>query len=380
MRIRTLDAVRGLAALSVMFFHCYQVYPDRLRFGVSATQLSSWGQPWAWLRYTPLHLLVLGHPAVVVFFVLSGYVLALPFLSGAQPSYLRYLVKRVCRLYVPFAVAIFLSAALFAAIAPAPIPGLGETFTEQSWSHPIGGRDLLAHLAMTGFARDQVLDAPMWSLVHEMRISVIFPLLVMVAALGAAPAIALALACFAACSWGVAALGEESAAGTLLASGTCILFFVAGILLARHADAWQPRLRGLDARLRLLLWGGSLAALLFPGALLAVARLFWTAGAVGVISLCLTSPAAGRALDWAPLQWLGRISYSLYLLHLVVLVSLVYLLHGRVPLPLILLAAPLLSLASADLMFRYVEEPARQLGRRIAAGRSRPVTMAGAIE
>ena len=44
------------------------------------------------------------------------------------------------------------------------------------------------------------------------------------------------------------------------------------------------------------------------------------------------------------------------------------------------MSVPPLSLLSADLMFRYVEEPARQLGRRLAAGRSRPVTMAGAIE
>lgn len=54
MRIRTLDALSVLAALSVLVGHCYGLYPEALRFGVRATALSDWATPWAWLRYTPL--------------------------------------------------------------------------------------------------------------------------------------------------------------------------------------------------------------------------------------------------------------------------------------------------------------------------------------
>ena len=75
-------------------------------------ELSAWAAPWAWLRYTPLRLLVDGEAAVILFFVLSGYVLALPFIAGTQLTYGRYLVKRICRIWLPFAAAILLAAAL----------------------------------------------------------------------------------------------------------------------------------------------------------------------------------------------------------------------------------------------------------------------------
>ncbi len=79
------------------------------------------------------------------------------------------------------------------------------------------------------------------------------------------------------------------------------------------------------------------------------------------------APRARAALRTRPLLFLGRVSYSLYLLHALVLLALLNLLYGRVPLPIILVAAPLLSIGVAALGYRLVEAPAMARGRRVAS-------------
>ena len=102
---------------------------------------------------------------------------------------------------------------------------------------------------------------------------------------------------------------------------------------------------------------------MFPATAPDIARLVWGAGAVGAIMLSLSSINAERALLWRPLQWLGRVSYSLYLTHIIILLTLVHLLDGRVPLPLIVAAVMALSFLCAGLMFRYIEQPSMRAGR-----------------
>ena len=50
-----------------------------------------------------------------------------------------------------------------------------------------------------------------------------------------------------------------------------------------------------------------------------------------LIMLCVAFPKLSLRLSSAPLLWLGDISYSLYLIHAVVLFSIVYLLVGVLP-------------------------------------------------
>jgi peptidoglycan/LPS O-acetylase OafA/YrhL len=66
-----------------------------------------------------------------------------------------------------------------------------------------------------------------------------------------------------------------------------------------------------------------------------------------------------------PCLWAGRVSYSLYLSHVVLLLTLVSVLHQWVSIYVILLAMPLLALALAGLLYRLLEEPAIALGRRL---------------
>jgi len=101
-RLTSLDAVRGIAAFVVILHHCYLAMPDQ--------PLSTFT---ALLSSRPLRVFHNGGAAVIIFFVLSGYVLALPFFSGRQPSYTRYVVKRICRIYIPFAVALCIAVLLY---------------------------------------------------------------------------------------------------------------------------------------------------------------------------------------------------------------------------------------------------------------------------
>ena len=74
-------------------------------------------------------------------------------------------------------------------------------------------------------------------------------------------------------------------------------------------------------------------------------------------------------MDWPPLVFLGRISYSLYLLHLLVLFALVRTASPAVSVYWLLPAALVLSIGLAWLSYRAVELPSIRLGRHLASPR-----------
>jgi peptidoglycan/LPS O-acetylase OafA/YrhL len=80
-RFVELDALRGVAACTVVLHHLAQAY--------------SFESPWY------LRPLVAGHEAVILFFTLSGFVLSLPFWNrGSNGPYGQYLIRRFFRIYV----------------------------------------------------------------------------------------------------------------------------------------------------------------------------------------------------------------------------------------------------------------------------------------
>jgi peptidoglycan/LPS O-acetylase OafA/YrhL len=126
-------------------------------------------------RGAALSVLCDGRSAVLIFFALSGFVLAL-MLSGRRTSYAAFAVKRFCRIYLPYAVAIGVALLLMSLLSNRRIGGTSFWFN-LSWSQPVSAR-LIAHQAfMTG--QLDIVDNPIWSLVHELRVSLIFPLLLL---------------------------------------------------------------------------------------------------------------------------------------------------------------------------------------------------------
>src|SRR5271154_1701910 len=114
LRVRSLDGLRGIAALVVV------VHPSMLTSRVLAAPF--YGQPgghfpafsW-WLTYTPLHLVWAGSEAVVVFFVLSGFVLVR---AAERPGFRwrAYYPSRMLRLYLPVWAALVLGFVLYEAV------------------------------------------------------------------------------------------------------------------------------------------------------------------------------------------------------------------------------------------------------------------------
>jgi peptidoglycan/LPS O-acetylase OafA/YrhL len=86
-----LDSLRGVAALIVVFDHFTRLWRE--------------ASPSTSLRYiSHLPFLENGRSAVIMFFVLSGFVLTMPMLAGKGQVYPVYAVRRICRIYLPYVV------------------------------------------------------------------------------------------------------------------------------------------------------------------------------------------------------------------------------------------------------------------------------------
>lgn len=149
-RIEYLDSLRGLAALSVVVHHCFLLSPVFWAAHSREPILN----PLVWaFTYTPLHLFWDGPEAVTFFFVLSGFVLALPYFGGRAPFYPSYLARRFFRIYVPYIVVVILSSGLLIfSLSKHPMAGTSEWFT-RVWAHPVDFKEYLNLVLMRGARR-----------------------------------------------------------------------------------------------------------------------------------------------------------------------------------------------------------------------------------
>jgi peptidoglycan/LPS O-acetylase OafA/YrhL len=358
-RFETLDSLRGIAAMVVVFDHCAMLFRP-ISDGVPVTFR---GDPMAWLLlHSPLALLIEGRGAVALFFVLSGFVLALPWLNGRQPGYAAFVVRRVCRIWLPYAMAVAVAVLLGTALATYPPPAISQWFDRTNWSEPLTPGVVADYLFMLG--RHDTLDNATWSLVYEMRVSLIFPLLVLpVRRWGLAGAVAtaamLTLLAKLAGMWPAGGY----AAVTVGQSLHWAVLFVLGIATAQQAARLRAWFLAGPAWTEWVVLAG---AAVFLWQYMPYQRDFFLGvGGMLAIVAALLPGRLHRLLQHRRLRALGRISYSLYLVHLLVLLPAAYLLHDIVPLWLIVVLAPPAALVAAWGFNRLVEEPANRLGRRL---------------
>ena len=348
-RLVVLDSLRGLAALSVVACH-YLILLSATPFGRS----TSW-----WLGVPPLSLLRTAYGSVILFFVLSGYVLALNLMGERRPSWLGFAARRFCRIWLPFAATILISFAI-GCISLAEDPLLPAIWQANIWQPGTVTVDaLVEQIAMPSIPIG--LDLPAWSLVHELRISLFFPLLFVL--IRRAPAVVLA----ASLCLNIAVLQAPSWLGQLVpGTAAYIVYFAAGAWLAINRDRIAELAEAANGYAKALIVIVALLLLAVPGDD-PRAPVIAGVGAVLMIGLIAASPATVRLLSARLCKFLGRISYSLYLTHVVVLMALGSLLGGWLPVSLILaIAAPVIGLV-AWIGYRCVERPLIRLGRRLAA-------------
>ncbi|MCU1445158.1 acyltransferase [Cryobacterium sp.] len=415
-RLVALDALRGVAAAIVLVHHVSMTAPSVSAAYSSSENVAIFSTGW-WVTLSPLKILFAGPEFVLVFFVLSGFVLVLtplrrwpwtprpapeqaasapapaagsaeptsgvPAVSASTPAlavegaptaatttapqgydWLAYYPRRIIRLAIPVVVSVALAAAWILLV---PRTGEGGAWMAKQGSPDLGIGNLLREASILGYTGRPDVNPPLWSLAWEMWFSLLLPVGVILAVASRRWTLA----------W-VALLLAASTAGYLLGSEPLMYLpaFGLGALLAANHETLQARSQRLAAsRGGTLVWAG--IAVLGPVLLVSywlfrpVLTAPWNEltlalrvpGAALIVATVALWPPVQRMLSGRLLAWLGAISFSLYLVHFPVVVSFGQLFGPEYWWAGALVSLPL-SLLLAQLMYRWVELPAQKLANR----------------
>lgn len=372
---RSADGLRGLAALSVVFTHFIAAFlPSVLRHNYpELSQAPPTLSPTLELLSLPFpSVLYNGHFAVLLFFVLSGYVLTKPyFLERDITTLKKRLWSRYLRLNLPIAAAVVLSYLVFKLglyfnVEAAPLSGSTFAWLRSQYSSDIPtSKAVLEATYQSIVFGSGVLLPPLWTLKVEFIGSIylllfyiikpadrhilpLLALLAMIAVIHRSDAVYYAAILFGSvlnkvqlqrgCAWGAFTLG----------------IYFAGYQADSSMYAALPS-----------------AALVSTSSTL-TKTIYNTFGAA-LVTAAVVSGGMGRTLlEHRIVQFLGRISFSIYLLHFIVLCSLasyLYVVMPRTPtnLALILSVYVTTCIVLSAAFERVIDRPAIAVARRFAS-------------
>lgn len=365
--LKALDGMRGVAALVVMLGHSAYVYVDS-------------GRAHGALEAVLKVVLRGGHPSVILFYSLSGFVLYLAFMKRVGTPYWAYLLRRLFRIYPALLVALVVALALHLALSPTAQPGLGQ-WTLSNLIYQADPAMVVRHALMLGVhSSDIALDPVIWSLVIELRFSIVFVLLALLCRRSRIGLLALVVAAHIAGRLVANSLQlpvPHIYGGSMLGALAITLFYLPsfgfGIVAADLVLAKGPQ------ALRLPSWAQFLVCLgAFATAKLVDDDFVWAIAVTVIILVAATKGPISAVLRSPPCLFLGRISYSLYLVHLPILLALVCALHVRFGLAAPVLIGPVVSLFAATLMYRWIELPGIALGKTVTSRRAAALARSGA--
>ncbi|MFE5318943.1 acyltransferase family protein [Paenibacillus sp. NPDC056579] len=366
MRYDELDSIRGLAATSVLLAHISIILPDVYFFEK--------------FKNTPLHIFWFGHESVILFFILSGFVLSLPYINNKQLRYGDYLIRRFCRIYIPSMVSVLIALCILS-LYSGRLEGLSDWFNGL-WVHTPTFYTMLNNIFLLGGMDNKSVNPVLWSLVHEVRISILFPFIMFILVRTAMKTNFIMMLCIPLAYLGMAIIGLKgfgfdytmyiSGYSSYIMTPYYIGFFILGAWLAMNREAIRMRIINLSSALKMLLLAAGLIAysydwIVLPG--VDVIHNFvlndWAAALGGsiFIVLALNSKTLGNVLTFRPVHFVGKISYSLYLYHMVILLTLIYIFHNKWSMSLVLSIGFVLSFVVAGVMYYAVEVPAVKVGR-----------------
>ncbi|MFI7295237.1 acyltransferase family protein [Streptomyces sp. NPDC050121] len=300
-----LDGLRGLAALYVVLFHCWLYtfpgYPD------------SSAPPW-------LDGLMFGRLAVVFFLVLSGFSLAISparhgWRSGGVVQFLR---RRAWRILPPYWAALVMSLIISWFVVPA-----------SHFGPPTGSSILVYGLLGQDMFTAPTPNGAFWSIGVEAELYVLFPLLLFVRRRWSA-AVLVVCVTLPVIARGLMAADASPVEGANWLAPHLAPVFVAGVVGAGIVVA--------SDRVRRLPWGwfAVLAALpvlalgVVRGSVWTVNHYFWVDLAIApAMTMLIAAVATGRPavlvrlLTARPIRSLGDFSYSLYLIHLPIVMAVI---------------------------------------------------------
>lgn len=305
-RIKYLDSIRGIAAMTVVISHM-GYYTNNLSFIPN----------WVWS--TPAGIFADGPGAVSIFFVLSGLVLSYQVFNSKQREFrlrtdlLPFLANRTARICVPFVAVLSLSFISYLITRDYHFSEI-STIPDQlpwmrgQWGDELGIQDVVQQTFLPVPIGGNRLIPQDWSLTVEYNVSLLFPFFIVVASQSVG-ALWLLVILLLKRHWYFIhfALGisiSKSFEKIALVIPSKFKYFGVSMLSLGLIIYWNPfgvvfpELDGYDLR---WIWNGVGAAMLICGV--------------------IASSTAQKVLASRPLLYLGKISYSIYLVHILVLKS-----------------------------------------------------------
>ncbi|GAA2650827.1 hypothetical protein Adu01nite_62940 [Paractinoplanes durhamensis] len=302
-RVAGLDGLRGLCALYVMLFHCW-AYTFR---GFPRYRGPDW---LSWLGF--------GRLSVVLFLVLSGFSLALAAARNdwRLGSLARYARRRAWRILPAY----------WAALAFSLV--IAWTVVRQPHSaEPSAGSVVVYTLMLQDLFAVPTPNGAFWSIGVEALLYGVLPLLVLLCR-RFGPAAMLAVVTLPVIVIGFVVFDGSPPQGDNWLAPHLVPAFAAGVVAAGVAAAGDRLGRLPWAWLSVLAAIPAGALILHRGARWMVNNYYWVdLAVVPAMTLFLLAVVSGRPaglirlLDSAPLRRLGAISYSLYLIHLPIVVA-----------------------------------------------------------
>ncbi|HDR7798113.1 acyltransferase [Bacillus tropicus] len=368
-RYEELDSIRGISSLVVMIGHHLMIF--------SAFQNYSYedNKPFVvyLLKETPARLVFSsGNESVIIFFILSGFVLYTS-IQKNYDSYGAFLLKRICRIYIPYIIAISIAIICQTTMSEYGISYLSEWFN-RSWTIESSLSLIAQHILLVGKYNTDAYNGVIWSLVHEMRISIIFPVVVTVCLRKTLRYSLLSLFSFSMCSIAILFLFRSSLTLTSYALTLhYTVLFLLGSLVAKYKNDLIVFYSNCTKNTKIIWLLFAILLYMYEGIIgeIKVLNNFIFRDYVVAISACLfvilslSVSTLSSLLRNKYLLYLGKISYSLYLYHIISLFSLVYMLHEIFPLPIILILSLILSFILATISYLFVEKFAFRLGKYV---------------
>jgi len=362
-RYRQLDSLRGLGALSVFVAHF-------ISLKMASPLLNT-------LHQTPLGILCNGTAALMLFFVLSGFVLSLPFVGNERPLKLsEFYIKRIFRIYPAYIFAIILAVLLkefvFDKNGLAPYSNWLNNFWNWTWDKD-SPKEILKTLLLIGpDFKINYIDPPIWSLVIEMKMSVILPFFILIVARGSKT---LNIGFLLVIAW-----------LTYQHHAWAISVFCLGILMAKYQDmllkfiqSWRT-VTVIGVIIPALLLYNNNYELVEPIKKLNLPSKYVFSYFISGIGSCvilmtvLARPGTSRFFQKRAFTFLGDLSYSFYLVHVPLMLTVGSLISNRLAYSpvYIFLSAFGLAVAGSYLMHLYIEKPFQQLALRMINKWRRP--------
>ncbi|MGE7632800.1 acyltransferase family protein [Bacillus paramycoides] len=349
-RIKELDSIRGLAALTVVFGHFCLMLPSLPNS----------------IKFSPLRFLWAGGEAVIVFYVLSGFVLSMA-LYHSKTNYWGYLIKRFVRIYIPYYFWIIITFALFILFSSYEVAGLRDWFYDR-WQGSITKIDIINHFVLLNNFFTENYNPVIWSLAQEMRISIVFPLLFLLFyKLSWKKTILFALS-FSLISIFLNMLHIGKAEGFYNGYADTLHFtsmFMVGMLLFKHQEKLIYLYRNMKKFNKGFLIALGIILYLYSILIYGFSRNDTTfllkdwGVVIGVsifIIMAMSNLKVKAFLNKSVFVYLGEISYSIYLCHFPIMMVLFKLLYTKIPILFLLTLCITMTILFSIVSYHLVEK------------------------